>query len=80
MARAGKSTAGRPSAGTQVQDQDHSQAHEPGGDRETLQEQALTQYTPVLERIVTPRDVRNVIELSQYKYTNVPVAKEHMDN
>ncbi|KAL8146639.1 hypothetical protein AgCh_004391 [Apium graveolens] len=80
MARAGKSTACRPSASTQVQDQDHSQAHEPGGDRETLQEQPLTQHTPVLERLVTPRDARNVMELNQYKYTNVPIAEEHMAN
>ncbi|KAL8121879.1 hypothetical protein AgCh_018569 [Apium graveolens] len=26
------------------------------------------------------RDARNVIELNQYKYTNVPVAEEHMAN
>ncbi|KAL8155418.1 hypothetical protein AgCh_000706 [Apium graveolens] len=42
--------------------------------------QPLTQDTPVLERIVTPRDARNLIELNQYKYTNVPVAEEHMAN
>ncbi|KAL8104894.1 hypothetical protein AgCh_028894 [Apium graveolens] len=63
-----------------VQDEDHSQAQEPGGDRETLQEQPLTQHTPVLERIVTPRDAGNIIELNQYKYTNVPVAEKHMAN
>ncbi|KAL8108591.1 hypothetical protein AgCh_024896 [Apium graveolens] len=73
MARAGKSTAGRPSASTHIQDQDPSQVQEPGGDRETFQEQPLTQHTPI-------RDARNVIELNQYKYTNVPVAEEHMAN
>ena len=40
----------------------------------------MTQHTPVLERIVTPRDARNVIELNQYKYTNVLAAEEHMAN
>ncbi|KAL8133706.1 hypothetical protein AgCh_008952 [Apium graveolens] len=73
MARAGKSTAGRPSASTHIQDQDPSQVQEPGGDREIFQEQPLTQHTPI-------RDARNVIELNQYKYTNVPVAEEHMAN
>ncbi|KAL8090586.1 hypothetical protein AgCh_039872 [Apium graveolens] len=73
MARPGKNTAGRPSASTHIQEQDPSQDQEPRGDRETLQEQPLTQHTPV-------RDARNVIELNQYKYTNVPVAEEHMAN
>ncbi|KAL8092238.1 hypothetical protein AgCh_034505 [Apium graveolens] len=73
MERAGKSTVGRPSASTHIQDQDPSQVQEPGGDRETFQEQPLTQHTPI-------RDARNVIELNQYKYTNVPVAEEHMAN
>ncbi|KAL8134987.1 hypothetical protein AgCh_009855 [Apium graveolens] len=71
MARAGKSTAGRPSASTHIQDQDPSQVQEPGGDRETFQEQPPTQHTPV-------RDARNVIELNQYKYTNVPVTTSLM--
>ncbi|KAL8118399.1 hypothetical protein AgCh_016068 [Apium graveolens] len=73
LARAGKSTADRPSASTHIQDQDPSQVQEPGGDRETFQEKPLTQHTPV-------RDAKNVIELNQYKYTNVPVVEEHMAN
>ncbi|KAL8125255.1 hypothetical protein AgCh_012802 [Apium graveolens] len=61
---------------SEVQEPDHSQALEPGDERETFQEQPL--HTPVVERIVNTRDARTLIELNQYKYTNVPVAKEHM--
>ncbi|KAL8133528.1 hypothetical protein AgCh_008843 [Apium graveolens] len=35
---------------------------------------------PVVERILNTRDARSLIELNQYKYTNVPVAEEHMAN
>ncbi|KAL8088684.1 hypothetical protein AgCh_038454 [Apium graveolens] len=79
MARTGKYTSERPSASTQVQEPDHSQAQDPRADQETLQEQPL-QHTPVMERIVNTRDARTLIELNQYKYTNVPVADEHMAN
>ncbi|KAL8157795.1 hypothetical protein AgCh_002487 [Apium graveolens] len=79
MLRAGQHTSGRPSASTQVQELDHSQAQDPGADQETLQEQPL-QYTPVMERTVNTRDVRTLIELNQYKYINVPVAEEQMAN
>ncbi|KAL8108010.1 hypothetical protein AgCh_024438 [Apium graveolens] len=61
--RAGKNTVGRPSASTQVQDQDHPQAQDPGADRDTLQEQPLT-HTPVMDRVITPRDARNLTELN----------------
>ncbi|KAL8088551.1 hypothetical protein AgCh_038365 [Apium graveolens] len=79
MSRSGKYTSGRPSASTQVQEPDHPHAQDPGVDQETLQEQP-PQHTPVLERIINPRDARSLIKLNQYKYTNVPVAKEHMAN
>ena len=78
MARSGKNTSGRPSASAQVQEPDHSQALDPGAERETFQEQPL--HTPVMERIVNTRDARTLIELNQHKYTNVPVAEEHMAN
>lgn len=29
-------------------------------------------------RVVTPGDARTVIDLNRYKYTNVPIATEHM--
>ncbi|KAL8156285.1 hypothetical protein AgCh_001402 [Apium graveolens] len=79
MARPGNHTSGRPSASTHVQEQNHSEALDPGADREAFQEQPL-QHTPVVERIVNTRDSRSLIELNQYKYTNVPVAEEHMTN
>ncbi|KAL8148064.1 hypothetical protein AgCh_005414 [Apium graveolens] len=79
IARLGKHTSGRLSASTQVQESDHSQALDPGADKEVFQEQPL-QHTPVVERIVNTRDARSLIELNQYKYTNVPVAEEHMAN
>ncbi|KAL8103715.1 hypothetical protein AgCh_028062 [Apium graveolens] len=79
MARPGNNTSGRPSASTQVQEPNHSQALDLGADREAFQEQPL-QHTPVVERIVNTRDARSLIKLNQYKYTNVPVAEEHMAN
>ncbi|KAL8127351.1 hypothetical protein AgCh_014318 [Apium graveolens] len=79
MARPGKHTSGRPSASTQVQEPDHSQALDPGADREAFHEQLL-QHTLVVDIIVNTRDARSLIELNQYKYTNVPVAEEHMAN
>ncbi|KAL8098868.1 hypothetical protein AgCh_031549 [Apium graveolens] len=54
------------------------EALDPGAKRETFQEQPL--HTPVVERIVNTRDARTLMELNQYKYTNVPMAEEHMAN
>ncbi|KAL8108345.1 hypothetical protein AgCh_024709 [Apium graveolens] len=52
---------------------------DPDPGAEAFQEQPL-QHTPVVERIVNTRDARSFIEHNQYKYTNVPVAEEHMAN
>ncbi|KAL8120268.1 hypothetical protein AgCh_017430 [Apium graveolens] len=76
--REGKESQDRLTAIVERIEPDHSQAIDPGAERETFQEQPL--HTPVVERIVNTRDVRTLIELNQYKYTNVPVAEEHMAN
>ncbi|XP_074346651.1 uncharacterized protein LOC141685450 [Apium graveolens] len=49
MARPEKHTSGRPSASTQVQEPDHSEALDPGAERKTFQEQPL--HTLIVERI-----------------------------
>lgn len=68
MGRGGKTLIHRPSASTQRRD--------PSPDPEPVQEPPTAE--PVLNRVITPEDAHTIIEMNQYKYTNVPIAVEHM--
>lgn len=69
MAR-GKTLSNRPSTNTQRQILDPSE--------DPVQPEPIVK--PVLTRVVTQGDARTMIDLNQYKYTNVLGAAEHMAN